>query len=109
VSSAVEKSASPQPPRPGKTAFLPLCLAVACSFVVIPQGSAVELAVASKAPGKIERFRFFRKALPAVPKASAKPEAHAIEFKFLEFSPKNACQVPKPSKSFKQSRIELAF
>jgi hypothetical protein len=28
---------------------------------------------------------------------------------FLEFGPKNACQTPKPPKSLKQKKIELAF
>src|SRR6266550_328152 len=86
VSSAVEKSASRPPPRLGHLDVL-LCsfFAFACSFLVLPQGSAVVPAVASKT------------------------RRHTIKFKFLEFGPKNTCQVPKPFKSSKKKKIKLAF
>jgi hypothetical protein len=66
-------------------------LVVACTFVVIPQGSAFVVAFLGVTPkGDLLLFVLFATI-------------------FRVFSPKIACQVPNPPNSFQQKEIELAF
>jgi hypothetical protein len=54
---------------------------------------------------------------PHIPDSASGPSPEATDpiavafaqFIFRVFRPKNACQVPKPSKCHKQNKIELAF
>jgi hypothetical protein len=110
VSTAVEKSASLPPPCPGQDHVLAFVLGPCLFFCCHPAGICCCCGLLpQRQAGKSNYFSSLEGSFPLCQRPAQKPEAHAIEFKFLKFGPKNACQAQKPSKPFKQNTIALAF